>query len=421
MTARRGALALAVVVSASMVACAHGTGTTVAVVPEPPGPNDPPTREVIDRWDRAAEIFARLDAAGTWDGEACREALSAFERVNEASAGRSARAVYMAGLISVRCGNETGAQALYRRALELDPSLCEARVGLGAAELAAGRAQAARQAFEEAVRRDNQCAPAYVNLAIVEGELPEQRDEALANLRRALAVRADYLPALDRMALVYLAQSEERPELLELAEVVCRQAQLIDPGYASLYNTWGLIDIEQGELTSAAAKFARAMELDGRFFEAHMNFGQLTLSQRAYEDAARAFARARELSPSSYDAALGIAEPAGGHAEAMYRAALALDADRPEAYFDLAVLYQEHRQGSAAELRQALDFLEQFVQRARGADRFASTLAEVTRWCAEPRRGRRAPTCASGRAQNIVTALGILEPDQAISRPIWTR
>lgn len=425
MIARRGAWALALV-SASMVACAHGTGTSVAVAPERPSPNDPPSPMVIARWDRAAELFARLDAAGTWDGEACREALSAFERVNEASAGRSARAVYMAGLISVRCGNETGAQALYRRALELDPSLCEARVGLGAAELAAGRAQAARHAFEEAVRRDSQCAPAYVNLAILQGELPEQREAALANLRRALAVRADYLPALDRMALIYLAQSEERPELLELAEVVCRQAQLIDPRYASLYNTWGLIDVEQGELTSAAAKFARAMELDGRFFEAHMNFGQLTLSQRAYEDAARAFARARELSPSSYDAALGLGVASRGlrdpeRAEAMYRAALALDADRPEAYFDLAVLYQEHRQGSAAELRQALDFLEQFVQRARGADRFASTLAEVTRWCAEPRRGRRAPTCASGRAQNIVTALHILEPEQAVSRPIWTR
>ena len=425
MIARGRAWALALV-SASMVACAHGAGTTVAVAPEPPGPNDPPTREVIDRWDRAAAIFTRLDAAGTWDGEACQAALSAFEEVNTASGGRSARAVYMAGLISVRCSNDAGAQALYRRALELDPSLCEARVGLGAAELSAGRGEAARQAFEEAVRRDNQCAPAYVNLAILQGEIPEQREAALANLRRALAVRADYLPALDRMALIYLAQAEERPELLELAEVVCRQAQLIDPDYASLYNTWGLIDVEQGELTSAAAKFARAMELDDRSFEAHMNFGQITLSQRAYDDAARAFARARELSPSSYDAALGLGVASRGlrdpeRAEAMYRAALALDAARPEAYFDLAVLYQEHREGSAGELRQALDFLRQFVERARGADRFASTLREVTRWCAEPRRARRAPACASGRAQNIVTALGILDPEQAPARPDWTR
>src|SRR5690606_23047815 len=123
MIARRGAWALALV-SASMVACAHGAGTTVAVAPEPPGPNDPPTPEMITLWGEAAELFARLDAEGSWDGGACREALAAFEAVNVASGGRSARAVYMAGLISVRCGNEAGAQALYRRALELDPSLC---------------------------------------------------------------------------------------------------------------------------------------------------------------------------------------------------------------------------------------------------------------------------------------------------------
>lgn len=424
MDARRRMWALAAV-SASMIGCAHGAGAAVVDTALPPGE---PSPVEVALWEEAAGLFARLDRAGRWDGEACHAALAAFERVNQESGGRSARAVYMAGLVSTRCGNDAGAQALYRRALELDGSLCEARVALGLAALSAARAEDARRAFEEAVQRDHLCASGYVNLAILQAGDPLERDDALANLRRALAVRADYLPALDRMALIYLSQSDEQPARLELAEVVCRQAQLIDPDYASLYNTWGLIDAAQGELTSAAAKFARAAELDPSFFEAHMNFGQITLSQRAYGDAARAFAQARALRPASYDAALGLGVASRGlrdpeQAEAMYRAALALAPERPEAYFDLAVLYHEHREGSPAELRQALDLLRQFVERARGVGRFAETVADVTRWCAQPAQGRRrAARCAPGRAQNIVTALSILEPEGGPpARPSWAR
>lgn len=423
MSARTWKVALAVAASASMVACAHGAGTR-SRLDEPGVVDEPPTQEEIVRWEAAAALFAELDRAGAWDGDACHRALAAFERVG-ATGSRAARRVYMTGLISARCGNTEAARQLYQSALELDPSLCEARVGVGLLELEAGRGGEARRAFEEAITADNRCAPAYVNLAILESEEPAERDEALANLRRALAVRTDYLPALDRMALVYLAQADEHPELLDLAEVVCRQAQLIDPSYAPIYNTWGLIDVEQGELTGAAAKFARAMELDPSSFEAHMNFGQITLSQRAYADAARAFERARELRGSSYDAALGLGVALRGlrdpeRAEAMYRAALELDGDRPEAWFDLAVLYHEHRDGNAAQLHQALDFLREFVARARSEERFGGTVQEVVRWCAEPTtaRRRRASSCTPGRAQNVATALSILEQTDVV-RPDW--
>lgn len=426
MSATTWRVALAVMASAGVAACAHGAAAPMTVLNDPDGVTEEPRPDEVARWEAASALFAELDGAGVWNGEACHRALTAFEGVG-ARGRRAARAVYMAGLVSTRCGNTDGARQLYRRALEVDAALCEPRVGLGLLELEAGRPGEARRAFEAAIAADAQCAPAYVNLAILQSDEPSERDDAIANLRRALAVRADYLPALDRMALVYLLQSEERPELLDLAEVVCRQAQLIDPSYAPLYNTWGLIDVEQGELTSAAAKFARAMELDPRSFEAHMNFGQITLGQRAYADAARAFERARALRPGSYDAALGLGVALRGlrhpeRAEAMYRAAMDLDGERPEAWFDLAVLYHEHREGSPAQLRQALDFLAEFVRRARPSERFSATVREVVRWCAEPSAGRRrrAPSCSPGRAQNLVTALSLLE-NTPVVRPDWAR
>jgi tetratricopeptide (TPR) repeat protein len=404
--------------SVLLLACAHAPPIAIVDVP------DEPTPEVVAQWEEASELFARLDREGRWDGEACHAALAAFERANVRAGGRLARAVYMAGLISARCGNDEGARNLYRTALELDPSLCEARVAIGVEHMAAGRLRIAQESFEEAIARDGRCATGYVNLAILQTETPSLREEALANLRRALAVQADDLRALDQIARIYLAESENAPQLLDLAEVVCRQAQLLDPDYAPIYNTWGLIDVAQGELTSAVAKFARATELDPRLFAAHMNFGQITLSQRAYEDAARAFARAHELRPESYDAAVGLGVARRGlrdpsRAEQAYRAAIEIDADRPEAYFDLAVLYQEHRDGSVEDFTQAEAFLRQFVERARREARFSDEVQEALRWCEEtPRRGRRA-SCRPGRALVLHQTLVLLGAREERARPAW--
>jgi len=414
-------LACVLVACAWMAGCGHGTQT---VIRPPVPPDEPPSEVELARWEDAAALFARHEAAGDWDGEACLRTLGAFESVSEG--GQRAQAVYMTGLVAQRCGNEDGARRLFSRALEIDETLCEARVALAVMDLEGEHVDRARAAFARAVELDNQCVPAYLNLASLQAQLPGQREAAVANLRRALAVRADYLPALDQLARVYLAWSDERPELLRLAAVVCRQAQLIDDGYAPIYNTWALIDLAQGDPTAAAAKLDRAVTLDPTFFAAWMNFGQVTLSQRAYEDAARAFGRARELRPGSYDAAIGLGVALRGltrpeDAEASYRAALEIDDDRAEAWFDLAVLYHEHRQGTPAQLRQALSFLDQFARRARRHPSLEDALEETARWCPEQNEGRarRRSSCRPGRAQLIVTSLELL--GESVERPDWVR
>lgn len=415
---------------ACVVTCAWTMGCAGAIrPPDPPQPPEPPTPEELAAWDDAVELYAQHEEARDWDGEACRETLSAFEQVSEQREGQNARAVYMMGLVAERCGSADRARALFTRALELEDDLCEARVAIALEHQRAGRGEQARAGFELAIADDNLCAPAYVNLAAMQAEVPAQREAAVANLRRALAARSDYLPAFDQLAQIYLAASEEQPALLDLAEVVCRQAQMIDPTYAPIHNTWALIDIARGDLTGAAAKLARATELDPRMFEAWMNFGQLTLSQRAYEDAARAFAAARELRPGSYDAAIGSGVALRGlshpeQAERMYRAALEIDEDRPEAWFDLAVLYQEHRGGTAEDLDQAHEYLREFVGRAQRSGRFGDQVAEVLRWCSpsRSRRGRRRAECQMGRVQNVLQALIFLRNETGDPEmPAWVR
>lgn len=377
------------------------------------------TEAAHNHWREAIAMFERHDdARNGWTPENCQTTMAKFNEANAAQGGNFTEAIYMLGVVSARCGNEEQALQYYQQALATNASFCGALVGVGLADMRAGRTREARQRFENAIRHDNQCTAAYVNLAIIQRDNPNEVREALNNLRRALAIESDYLPAFNQMALLYYDQAADNRQMLDLAEVVCRQAQLINGNYAPIYNTWGLVNVRQGNIIAALAKFQRAFQLDDRFFEAYMNFGQLTLSYRGYEDASRAFARAHELNPQSYDALLGLGAALRGlnqldEAERRYREAIAIDAQRPEAYYNLGLLYQDYMGGQEAQLNQAIAFYNQFVERAR-AERYAETRENVTRTCRRRpesqrrrRRGRDRPVsewvggCLPGRIQQI--------------------
>ncbi len=411
----------------AMAACARG------VEPVTP-PGDDPEADARRRIaDGNAEV-ARLDEVG-WDADSC-EALdahyAAIRLPNRRSASghslgpdpRAARRLgasvaYMRGLVAERCGDVEGARERYRQAMQQQPELCLPQVAL-AAEVEPRDPEQARRLVENALDANPRCREAYIALGRLQRLHYGQREEAVKNLRRALAIEADDPRTLVELAQVYWDWGQEEPARLTLAAVICRQVQLASPDYAPLYNTWGLVDISRGDLAAASAKLARARELDPAYFEAHMNFGQLTLSQRAYEDAETAFRAARALRPESYDAAIGLGVALRGlgraeAAEALYQAAIELDETRPEAYFDLAVLYQEHRSGSVADLKRAEAMLRSFVRRAKDRASHEDTLRTVLRWCGSPSR-----RCRPGRAQNVHDTLVALGERAEGDRPDWT-
>tara|TARA_B100001750_G_scaffold225820_1_gene217972 strand:- start:101 stop:1327 length:1227 start_codon:yes stop_codon:yes gene_type:complete len=375
----------------------------------------------LDEW---VATLRRHEARG-WSEAACAEATSGLGRL-EAEFGPRARSRAAVGLVAERCGRPDEAEGAYREALLWDPDACFPRVALALASMREGGEgpsgegrDRAMAALAEAVRRDPTCTLALSHLAALQSQDPALHDEAIANLRRTLAFDADSAQARDQLAVIYLRQSAEAPERLQMAEVVCRQAYRVDPRHAPLFNTWALVAVARGDLSEAVAKLERAVELDPALYEAHMNLGQLTLSQRAYADAERAFTTARRLRPGSYDAAvgLGVALRALGRpaeAERVYREAIARSPERPEAYFDSAVLHHEHLEGTVAQLERAEALLGEFVARATESHRAAR---EATlRWCAPGAR-----RCRPGRAQNIHDSLVALGERSEEERPPWTR
>ncbi len=219
--------------------------------------------EAHNHWLAAQRLYVQNAEAG-WNEQRCSATRAAFEEAVEAQ-GNFAEAIYMSGLVAEDCGDTSAARGHYTRALQVaeearrgqegnppgNGPLCKARVALGLLDQAAGNRGPAQQAFQRSIREDPQCTSGYVNLAITQREAGgAQVTEALRNLRRALAIESDYLPAFNQMALLHYqrGKGEGGAAALDLAEVVCRQAQLINRNYAPIYNTWGLVKIEQPSL-----------------------------------------------------------------------------------------------------------------------------------------------------------------------------
>lgn len=329
----------------------------------------------------ALERFAEAERDG-WTDDRCRATSEAFAwPALHATAARSADAHFMDGLVRQRCGDPAGAARAYQRAISVQPSACRPRVAIGVLLDEGDHVDEAVAAFREAIRLDPRCGPAYTNLGALHRRAG-RLDDALVDLRRGLAVDADDVVALNEMALALLARASADSRALDLAGVVCRQAQLIDPAFAPLYNTWALVDVRAGRLTTALAKLRRAVELDPRLFAAHMNLGSVTLSYRGYEDARAAFTAALELREDDYDALVGLGvalrglgDPAAA-LEAYERARRAIPA-RPEAYFNLGLLHQDHLGGGLEALAEAERQLRAFLERADGAPAYADPIAQA--------------------------------------------
>ena len=115
------------------------------------------------------------------------------------------------------------------------------------------------------------------------------------------------MPAFNQLAIYYLEQAKAKAgrksgrkaglvvsgaagknvdqQMLDLAALVTAQGITKNPKYASIYNTAGLIQVEQRNYNGAVKSFKKARELDPKFFEADMNYAAVNLSFRGFKEA----------------------------------------------------------------------------------------------------------------------------------------
>jgi len=370
-------------------------------VPEPRGPTA--GTAAAASFTQGLEAMAQHDRARDWSEGSCKATVELLLAGSPRPAAR-----YDAGLVQQRCHHDADAQTHFEAALAQDPGFYPARAALAIARAAErGKPGDLDRSIAELGRavRDARFgdAPLLTTLAalqvqrrsgVADDEGGDDLERATKNLHRALAIDDGNMPALNQLALLHLerargAGGKAATQALELAALVCAQAIAKDPGFAPIHNTAGLVEVELGDLSRAAASFDEARRRDPHLVEAQMNLAALNLQVRGFSRAEEAYRAVVAQRPDDYDARLGLAVAIRAQIDDATEAARVAAAtaeiaeakriapERPEAYFNEAILVQEYGgrksdPGAArANLARARGLYEQFLARASGAPALA--------------------------------------------------
>jgi len=217
---------------------------------------------------------------------------------------RDPRAIdfYLAGLAQLRnAGGLTeigGAEALFRKALAIDPffgrahaGLCRAaidRYGRTRAAAAVASAEAACRTALETGSRLRETEFALGHLYAVSGRI-----ERAEQVFRGLLAR----DPRDADALMGLASALEARGQLADAERSYRDAARVEPGYWNTHNSLGSFLVQNGRAADAVEPFTRVTELAPGNSTGYNNLGTAQLMTGQLAGAAKSFERSLELDP----------------------------------------------------------------------------------------------------------------------------
>lgn len=240
-----------------------------------------------------------------------------------------------------------------RRALEIQPTLAEARYELGAALEKQRDLEGAASELRRAASDDPGLAKAWFRLAAVLRRLGRDEEADAAQARFDVAAKVvDDRDRLERAARaspglataqynfgVVLGQSGR----LDEARLQYERAIFLDPSMAAARSNLGMILLSKGDLDAAEAHFRRAGELDAGDGVARLGLGRTLLARGDAAGAVGVLRRAVELQPGSADAAvefataLRLAGDLAGAARAL-ETALRIAPTRADALHDLGGL-----------------------------------------------------------------------------------
>jgi tetratricopeptide (TPR) repeat protein len=412
-------LAVAVACGAAQPSTKKEVTKLAADTPPPPSvtPGAVVERKVTNeaKSDFAGAVKYFQDAAKDgWTNDECTSAAKKFMDV-ASEHDKMVEAYYNAGVSYQMCNDMTHAREQYEKALKINPSHAPSLANIGEIVLRGNDTEKAKSYFEAAVKADAQITAARNNLAWLLYEKLRLTDarkdddgfkkietEALGHLQRVLAVDNDNVVAYTIMALIFMEGSEKNKNRLDVANLLLERGKEKKEDYAPLHNAKGLLALRKADIAKALKGFERAAELDKKMLEPRINLAQIVLSFRKYDDAEKYFREVLALNPApetKYDATVGLGVALRGQgsvlrskgdltggdakiaeAEKQYKAAIALDGKRGDAYFNMGLLWNDYKtnndklEKNKEAYLQAKKYFQDFVSKNDGT---ADTLAEA--------------------------------------------
>jgi tetratricopeptide (TPR) repeat protein len=301
-----------------------------------------------------------------------QEAASAYQRASH-FAPTEFRWIYYLGQVQAAAGHCDAAIVSLQSALRLDPSYIPAQLRLADCFVAAAQWDKAAELYTSVLKSEPDNAAAHYGMGRVRAA---HRDflPAADSYRKAISLFPDYGPAhyalaLADRALGQLDQAEAELHLYEKDKN--RVPPLNDPLSAevralnrtAIYHVQlGIALEQQGQLEESAAAHEKALAIDPRLVQAHINLVELYGRLGQYDKAAEHYRAAARLSPDSAEnyynfGVLNLAAEKFDQAEIAFRKTLELDPNYAGAHNNLGYLLE--RQGkfpeAAAEYRRAIE------------------------------------------------------------------
>lgn len=300
----------------------------------------------------------------------------AIERLQASSsvALNSFRAYYYLGLALI--GDRRYAEAVepLTIALDLSPTHLQAHVALGDAHLKLGDLTEGNASYFRALKLRAEFAAALDGLARIY-EAKSDDLQAVEHYKRAIDSDRAYAPAYTHLGDLYL-RSDRFEDAVELLE----EAVDVRPDFAAGLNRLALAYGRLGLQNEAVATVQRALELQPRDASHPATLGWLQLREGFMTAAERWFVRSLELDPNTPEARTGLAEVArrrGRYSLALGQVDLAMS----DARLDAAQRgrLEELRESLVDEERSFAELRDRVSTDAAGADTYAELAAIYAR------------------------------------------
>ena len=322
-------------------------------------------------FEKAVQSYKAATEKG-FDPKQCAALAKAFADVADTHP-KLADARFNEGAVKERCKDTQGARSAYMAALEANGAHATSLAAVGRLALNAGDEARAMEYFTQAVKADPKNPAGYLGRGMVLRERGRRGDEAavteaVAEIRKTLAVDSTNMDAYGTLALLIYDHAGDDRARLDLARLICEQARKIDDKYAPIYNVLALIWLKRDNYTAALKQFKNAVERDPDLLETHLNIGAITLNFRDYKTAEDSFKHAIRLSPKNIDAWIGLGvaqrgEKKTAEAEKSYQEAAKIAPDNPAIDYNLGVLYQDYMEQTPEQLQTAQKFFEKYLAR----------------------------------------------------------
>ncbi len=212
------------------------------------------------------------------------------------------RVHYVLGGLLVDRRDDDGAESQFRRALELAPSLLDARIKLGNIQARRQNWDAAIAAYSQVLGQDANNAPARLKRAAAH-MATSNGDAAIPDLEALLSIDPAASEPRVRLATVK-ARLGQNQEALEHFRATLELDLRVDER-AGIHLEIGNLLRASGDAQAAEAEFRAALEQDSQLAAAHFQLASLLGQRGNFHQAAESYRRVVELDPEHASARLG--------------------------------------------------------------------------------------------------------------------